>query len=352
MAGARLIVPPEKLMDLTVRILGTLGVPAEHARITAEVLVASDLRGVESHGVAHLEPFYVRGIREGRINPQPQIRLVSRGPAVAVIDRDQGLGFVVGHHAMTEAMERAEKSGAGLVAVRNSTHFGPAFYYAMMAPPRGMIGISLTTGGNITVPPGGARRTYGANALSVAAPAGDGAPFVLDMSTSIVAGGKIELAARDRRRIPRGWALDRDGHPTREPDDYLAGGGILPLGGTPKFGAYKGFGLALAVDILCGLLSGSGASVHLARLQASHFFGALRIEAFLPLAEFSALMGQMVETLKAAPRAPGAGPLRIAGEVEHALEEERRAAGIPLHPEVVDSLQTLCQELGVTDDLR
>lgn len=345
-----IIVDATKLLDLTVRALQKVGVPEDDARITADMLVTADLRGIESHGVAHLAAFYVAPVRDGRINSNPNTRIISESPSTAVMDGDRGLGFVVGYRAMKQAMRRTEVTGAGFVAVRNSTHSGAGFYYAMMALARDMIGISMTTGGPIVIPPGGSKRTYGANVISVAAPRGEGPPFVLDMATSIVAGGKLEIAARRGLPIPEGWALDADGRPTADPSAFFAGGGILPLGGTPEYGSYKGFALALVVDILCGLLSGSGASL-LLKGGFSQFYGALRIDAFLPVPEFKAHMDAMVRALKADPRAEGAGELRIAGEIEDELERKRRAEGIPLHPAVLQSLRDMTREIEVDCDL-
>jgi LDH2 family malate/lactate/ureidoglycolate dehydrogenase len=345
-----IIVDATKLQDFAARALQKVGVPEEDARITADMLVTTDLRGIESHGVAHLAQFYVGGIRGGHINPTPSTRFISESLSTAVMDADRGLGFVVGHRAMNEAIRRAESTGAGFVAVPNSTHSGAGSCYAMMAAARDMVGIAMTTGGNIVIPPGGSKRTYGANVLAVAAPRGDGPPFVLDMATCVVAAGKLEIAARRGQSVPEGWILDPDGRPATDPRAYFAGGGILPLGGTPERGAYKGFGLALVVDILCGLLSGSGASP-LLKGSFSQFYGALRIDAFLPVAGFKTLMEAMVQTLKAAPRAEGAGGLGIAGEIEGELERQRRAEGIPLHPAVVQSLRNMAHDLEIEYDL-
>ena len=344
------VVRTKALLDLTAKALREVGVPEEDAAATADMLVAADLRGVESHGVAHLKGFYVDGIRNGRINPRPNITVVSETPATARLDGDRGLGFVVGHRAMNEAMRRAEEVGVGLVSVGNSTHCGAGFYYAMMALARDMIGIFMTTGGNVVIPPGGVRRAYGANVISVAAPAGEESPFVLDMATSAVAAGKLEIAARRGTSVPEGWGLDSEGRPTGDAVSFFKGGGLLPLGGTPEMGAYKGFGLALVVDIMCGLLSGFGASIQRSE-GFSHFCGAIRVDAFLPVDEFKELMDGTVRALKAAPRAEGAGELRIAGEVERRLERERRAAGVPLHPAVLASLRSMCEELQIECEL-
>jgi LDH2 family malate/lactate/ureidoglycolate dehydrogenase len=341
-----IIVDAAKLLNLTARALQKVGVPEVDARITADMLVTTDLRGIESHGVAHLAAFYVRPIRDGHINPTPKTRLTSESPSTAVMDADRGLGFVVGHRAMNEAIRRAESTGAGFVAVPNSTHSGAGSYYAMMAAARDMVGIAMTTGGNIVIPPGGSKRAYGSNVIAVAAPRGDGPPFVLDMATSVVAAGKAEIAARRGTSVPEGWILDAEGRPSTDPRAFFTGGGILPLGGDLEHGSYKGFGLALVVDILCGLLSGAGASV-VQKGTFSQFYGALRIDAFLPAAQFKALLEAMEQALKAAPRAEGAGELRIAGEIEGELERRRRAEGIPLHPAVVQSLRDMAKELEI-----
>jgi LDH2 family malate/lactate/ureidoglycolate dehydrogenase len=349
-AETDVFVDPDKLHALGVCALEAVGVPTEHARMTADVLLASDLRGVESHGFAHLADFYIGRIRDGRVNPKPEMRVVAESPTTLTLDADRALGFVAGQTAMRRAIEKARELGVGMAAVRNSTHFGPGFYYAMMALEHGMLGLSFTTGGNIVIPPGGARRTYGSNVIAFAAPRREGWPFVLDMATSVVAGGKFEIAARRGAKVPEGWGLDPEGRPITDPHVYLQGGGILPLGGIPLFGAWKGFGLAMMVDVLCGVLSGNGASATVQR-GASHFFVALRIEAFEPLDDFYDSMEAMIERLRAAPRLPGEPPLTFAGEQEWALAETRRKNGVPLHPAVIDALQQMCRECGINYDL-
>lgn len=344
------LVDAEKLHALGVCALECVGVSTEHARMSADVLLASDLRGVESHGFAHLADFYVGRIKDGRVNPKPDIRTVAESPATVTIEADRSLGFVPGQIAMNGAIDKARELGVGMAAVRNSTHFGPGFYYAMMALPHEMIGLAFTTGGNIVIPPGGARRTYGSNVVAFAAPRREGWPFVLDMATSVVAGGKFEIAARRGANVPEGWGLDADGKAITDPHVYLQGGGILPLGGIPLFGAWKGFGLAMAVDVLCGVLSGNGASATVQR-GASHFFAAIRIDAFEPVEEYYEGMEAMIEKLRASPRLPGEPPLTFAGEQEWALAEERRMNGIPLHPAVIEALQQMCRECGIDYDL-
>jgi len=343
----------EKLTDFTAKVLQKAGVSGEDAQITARILVAADLRGVDSHGVAHLAPFYIKRIKDGLINVKPQIKVFSHAPSSAIIDGDEGLGFVVGYRAMVEAIHRAEKTGAGFVAVRNSTHFGAGAYYAMMALSHDMIGISLTQGGKGVVAPGSRGRGVGLIVISVAIPAKEEAPFVLDMATGVVAGGKLELAMRNNTPIPEGWAVDMDGNPVTEV--AKATGGILPLGGIPRLGSYKGFGLTVLVDILCSTLSG-GLSIPEKESgpgavgKANHFFGALRIDGFMPADEFKERMDAMIQAHHELPKAPGVHRIYLAGEVERETERQRRQ-GIPLHPSVLASLQEVGKELGIEYNL-
>ncbi len=347
MADSDVLVDHRSLHDLCVRALTAVEIPENHARMTADVLVASDLRGVESHGVAHLADFYVGRVRAGLVNPRPDVRVVQEATAAATIDGDRGLGFVPGHAGIQLAIEKAKVTGVAMVSVRNSTHYGPGFYYAMLALPHDMIGVSMTTGGNIVVPPGGTKRTYGSNVIAFAAPTRE-APFVLDMATSVVAGGKFEIARRRGKSVPPGWGLDADGQPIEsDPGLYFQGGSILPLGLSLPYGAWKGFGLALMVDALAGALSDGGASSMLRSPGACHFFGAMRIDAFTAKDAFLDQMESMKEKLRSAPRQPEAAPLTYAGEPEAALEAERRLKGIPLHPSILGALKQMCSDLGI-----
>jgi LDH2 family malate/lactate/ureidoglycolate dehydrogenase len=346
-------VPIAKVQALGERLFAALDVLEADARLTVQTLIEADLRGVESHGVAHLAEFYVRRMRHELINPAPDIRVVSDAPAAAVIDGDLGLGFVVAHRAIDLAMEKARTAGVAFVSVRNSTHLGAGFHYALKAARRDMIGISITTGGNIVVPPGATKRAYGANVISVAAPTGKKFEYVLDGSTSAVAGGKLEIAARRGASIPEGWALDETGAPTTDPTVLARGGGLLPLGGSPAMGAYKGFGLGIFADVMSGVLSGSGASLSLPMTgAASHCLAAVSIDAFLPKSDFIRHMDQMIDGLKAAERQPSVDEILIPGELEARLERRRLAEGaIPLHPTVIESLKTAADKLNVHFDL-
>ncbi|GAB4333500.1 MAG: Ldh family oxidoreductase [Dehalococcoidia bacterium] len=346
---ADIAVPIDRVRELGTALYVRLGVPEANARLTVETLIEADLRGVESHGVAHLVDFYVRRLQRGAINPRPDVRVVHQAPATAVVDGDRGLGFVVAHAAMDMAIEKARETGLGFVSVRNSTHYGAGFHYALKAARKDMVGISMTTGGNIVVPPGGRKRVYGANVISVASPTGRGFDFVLDGSTSAVAGGKLEIARRRGLPIPEGWALDEEGRPTTDPHAFLRGGGLLPLGGDPQHGAYKGFGLAIVADIMTGVLSGAGASVTLpGDGAAAHMLGAVRIDAFLPHEEFLGHIDTLIDRLKAVERQPGVTEILIPGELEARLERERLAAGaIPLHQDIVAGMNAAADELDV-----
>jgi len=347
----------EKLTNFAIKALQKVGVPEEDARITANILVATDLRGIESHGVGHLNSFYVTRIKQGFINTKPDMKVISQAPSTATMDGDRGLGFVVGHRAMAEAMDRAVATGAGFVTVRNSTHYGAGGNYSMMALPRNMIGISMTTGGVGVVVPGGSGRGLGLNVISIAAPANEEAPFVLDMAISVVAGGKVEIARRTEATMPEGWAVDKDGNSIADPNKYYeVQGAILPLGGTTRLGSYKGFGLGVAVDILCSILSGSPGITQLLREpnsmgKATHFFGALRIDSFMPADEFKRAIDGMIRVYKALPKAAGVDKITLAGEPEQEKERERRANGIPLHPVIIASLKDLAKELDIEYDL-
>ena len=351
-------VDAEKLTSFSMKVLQRLGVPEKDAQITADILVATDLRGAGSHGVAHLKMFYAKRIRLGIINLNPKPKIFSQSPAAATMDGDQGLGFVIGHQAMMEAIHRAEKTGAGFIAVRNSTHFGAAASYAMMALEYDMVGVAMTNTVAGVVAPGSTKPAVGTNPLAVAVPAGKKPPFVLDMATSVVAGGKLEIARREGKSIPEGWAIDKEGKPITDPTKRVSGeGGLLPLGGTPALGGYKGFGLGVLVDILCGVLSGSSASIlwkitpETRGNAGDHFFGALRIDSFLPVENFKKSMDEMIEAFEALPTLPGVKKIYVAGGYEAEIEKDRKANGIPLNSKVIEELQELAKELGIEYDL-
>jgi LDH2 family malate/lactate/ureidoglycolate dehydrogenase len=340
----------EKLIAFSARALQKVGVPEEDALVTGRILVATDLMGIDSHGVAHLANFYVTRINNDEINVKPDMKMTSNSPSTATLDADGGLGFVAGYRAMNEAMDRAEKTGSGFVSVSDSTHFGAASAYSTMALERNMIGIAMTQGGMAMIPPGSKERGAGLNVMSFAIPTNSEAPFILDMCTAVVAFGKIEIAKRQGSSIPEGWAVDADGNPATSPDDVA---GVLPLGGTPALGAYKGFGLTVLVDILCSTLSGALTAPEIKngkRGQSNHFFGAWKIDGFMPIDEFKKRMDSMAAAYHALPTVPGVDSITLPGEMERIKQNERRQ-GIPLHPSVAAALEQLAKDLDIEYDL-
>ncbi|MEN8097622.1 MAG: Ldh family oxidoreductase [Chloroflexota bacterium] len=356
----------DKLKAYAVRVFQKLNVPLSDAEMTADNLVAADLRGISSHGVARLRR-YVKGIQDGVMLAQPDVNVVHQTPATALIDGGAGLGQPVSTRAMKLAIEKAKQVGAGFVSVRNSNHYGIAGYYSMMALEHDLIGISTTNAGVLVVPTFGRNAMLGTNPISVAAPAGDEFPFVLDMATSTVPRGKLEVYNRMEKALPDGWATDELGEPTddaaRVLDNFLnlAGGGLLPLGGAGELmGGHKGYGLALLVDILSGVLPGAGYAnnIYLKDDQGKpqpanvgHFFGALRVDGFRPVDEFKATMDDVIQRLRSTPKAQGQDRIYIHGEKEYLEAQDRELNGVILHPKVVDDLQAMSAEFDVAYDL-
>jgi len=352
---------PDKLRIFSSRVLQGVGIPKEDAEITADMLIACDLRGVESHGIAHLGPFYVTRIRQGTITTTPQLKMSSTSPTTASMNGDKGLGFVVGYHAMNDAISRAKQYGSGFVTVRNGSHFGAGSFYAMMALPYDMIGLALTSTWPGVVSPDGTSPSVGTNPLAIAIPAGKKPPFVLDMATSVVAAGKLEIARRQGTSIPKGWAVDGEGNPLTDPNKIQYGlppGGLVPLGGEAKTGGYKGFSLGVVIDILCSLLSGAGSNIFLSKLSEvpgnpyNHFFGAIRIGGFIPVEEFKKQMDRMTEAFEALPTLPSVKKIFLAGGPEAEIVAERKTNGIPLDERVIQTLKDLSSELDIEYDLK
>ena len=354
------------LIDFCVRVFQKMDVPEEDARITADVLVAADLRGIDSHGVARLRR-YVDGLRSGMMIARPQVQVVTETPVTALIDAGGGLGQPVSYRAMERALEKALQFGAGFVTVRNSNHYGIAGYYAMMALERGCIGMSMTNAAVLVVPTFGRDAMLGTNPIAVAAPADRERPFVMDMATSTVPRGKLEVYNRLEKPLPMGWATDETGTPTDDARRVLenfkerAGGGLLPLGGAGELlGGHKGYGLSVWVDVFCGVLSGAAYANLVYPKTADgkplpsaigHFIGAWRVDAFRPEEEFKAAMDDLQQRLKRASRAEGQTRIYIHGEKEYEEAERRTSDGIPLNAKVAADLRAVGQELGVKYDL-
>jgi L-2-hydroxycarboxylate dehydrogenase (NAD+) len=345
----------EDLEVFVERFFVKLGVPREDARVSARILVAADLRGISSHGVIRLHTYYGNRIQKGLIDPLTPIIPAYETANTLTLDAGNGLGMVAGNQAMERCIRMAKKSNIAIVTVRNSNHFGIAGYYAMLALKEDMLGVSLTNAQPLVSPTYGRTAMLGTNPIAVAVPVEGSQPFVLDMATSIVPIGKINVYDKAGERIPLGWGTDASGKQTDKPSDILRGGALSPLGGSDVFRGYKGYGLAVMVDILSGILSGSGfgtaTSGKSQPARIGHFFMAINIGSFRPLDEFKHDMALLMDQLHNAPKAEGQKQIFVAGEKEFKLEVENRAKGVPLTEEVISGLKQAGEELGIPFDL-
>ena len=348
------------------RVFEKLGVPSQDALATTEVLVLADLRGIDSHGVARLRRYYT-GLKNGVMVPRPNLRVVRETPVTALIDGGAALGQVAGKRGMEMAIEKALKNGLGFVSVGNSNHYGIAGYYSLMALKHDLIGISLTNSDAYVVPTFGKEVMLGTNPISVAIPTLKERPWVLDMSTAVATLGKVEVYNRMGKKLPHGWATDDKGLSCDDPGRVLSnirsktGGGLLPLGGEgEELGGHKGYGLDILIDILSGVLSGSGNTNLLYPKTpegkplpslVGHFFGTMRVDFFRPLEDFKRDMDDMIRRLRNSKKAEGQDRIYIHGEKEYGLEEKYRKEGIPLYFKVYEDLKAIGDEVGVPFNL-
>src|SRR5213594_1488347 len=343
----------EKLTRFVSRSFEKLGVTSGDAEIAAKVLVAADLRGVDTHGVIRFSPqaWYIKWLSEGSMKAKPDIKIIRETPSSALFDGDRGIGMVIGHRAMELAIRKAKESGIGMVAVRNSRHYGMSAYYAMLALPHDMVGIAMTNASRQVVPTFGREARFGTNPMCYAVPADQELPFVLDMATTTAAAGKLELAARQGKSIPAGWALNEQAEATLDPRMAQKARRLLPLGGSREGGSHKGYGLAILVEILCGVLTGTMTALNTDQDPRGHFFGAIRIDAFRPVDEFKRDMDRLIHELKSTPPIEGQERVYVAGEIEFETAEERAERGIPLLPSVLKGLREVSEHVGVPYDL-
>ena len=335
-------------------IFKKMGVPEEDCGLAADVLVTSDVRGVDSHGVSNMLRTYVQGYNQGELNARPNWRILRETPATANIDSDRGLGIIVVPKAMEIAIEKASKVGVGMVTIRNSRHLGMASYHAMMALEHDMIGTCMTSCPPGVLPTFGAEPRLGTNPIALAAPADKEPPFVFDAATSTVAGNKLGLARRLGTDLLPGWVADEEGEPIMDEvappiPGYQgrASSFLVPLGSTRELGSHKGYGLSCIVDILGGVLSGGGYGANPGRPNFGHYVAAYSIEAFMDTQEFKRTMDEWMRMLKMTPPARGHDRVLYPGQPEAEATEDRRANGIPFHPEVVDWFRDICGELSI-----
>lgn len=336
-----LLVSSDEVARLACEALVRVGMPETDAEAAAEILVSADLQGIDTHGVRRLGP-YVARIRDGVFNPRPEIRVAARTAAAAVVDGGDGLGPVVGLKGLRLAVELAAAAGVGYVACRNSQHFGALAAYARHAAAAEVVCLMGTTAFATMAPWGGREVRVGNNPLGIAAPRRNAPPFILDIAMSVAARGKLRLAQERGEAIPPGWALDAHGNPTTDPLEGLKGF-VLPIGG------HKGYGLALAVDILAGVLAGGAVSSEVGSLfqqnrapqRVGHFFIAIDPARLLGRDVYDRRMEEMCRAMtEVAPLDP-ARPVMLPGEMEARTLADRSARGIPMNLDEFEALQAL-----------
>lgn len=342
------LVPAPRLAEQVDAILASWGVPAADRPVIVERMLYADLHGIDSHGCCML-PFYQRLRLEGRLNPAPRIEVVHENATTALIDGGGGLGHVPATLAMERAIAKCRDAGVAAVAVRNSGHFGAAGAYAAMATERGLIGVATTsTPTPAVVPTFGREALLGTNPIALAAPAARNPPFLLDMATSAASLGKLVERWRSGRRVPRGWALDARGRPTTNGRVAAAGRRLAPLGGDAEHGGHKGYGLAVAVEILSSVLPGVALAVPgtTGRAQVGHFLLAIDPARFRPDGGFAADLDRLIDTLHATPPLTAEAPVQVAGDPEQRVFAARVRDGIPLAKSVVEDIRAVARASG------
>ena len=340
-----------------------MGCSQEDASTCANVLIAAELRGIPSHGIMRLKDYMLMW-QKGRINTKPKVQIVHETPTTAVVDADQAFGAVAGTRAMRIAIKKAEKYGSAWISVRNSSHFGIAGYYSMMAMKKEMIGLSMTNANPLVAPTFSIDKLLGTNPVAVAIPAGKENPFVADFATSPIARGKLAIKEREGLEVPEGYVQSRKGIPSTDPGIITRGGAIVPLGSDYAHGSHKGYSMAAIVDILSAVLSRAnfGPFVppqvpYLNQKEGApgkglgHFFGVMRIDGFQPADDFKAYMDQWIQTFKNARPAKDQGEVLVPGEPERRYEEKYRKDGIPVPDKVIADIKEVYEILELKFNL-
>ena len=351
----------ETIESFMIDVFEALGTPADDARTCADVLITSDLRGIESHGVGRLKYYYDR-IQAGLHRTKTEIEIVNETETTAVIDGHHGMGHVIAHRAMSIAMDKARRYGLGAVAVRNGTHYGIAGYYPLMAAKEGMMGLCVTNARPAMAPTFGVEPMLGTNPIAFAAPSDLDYPFCFDGATPITQRGKIVVAARAERPVPEGLVIGEKGEALTDPAQILGALGqgaaaLLPLGGAGElYAGYKGYSLATIVEILSASLCagmfmkdllGFAEDGSRRPFMLGHFFLAIDIEHFVPLEVSVKITGQIMRDLQNARRSPGEERIYVAGQKEHEREALVRERGIPVNHNLRHELETMRDELSI-----
>jgi LDH2 family malate/lactate/ureidoglycolate dehydrogenase len=341
--------PADRLRAWSEQVFQKVGVAKADAALLTDTLIEANFRGVDTHGVTRVLCTYVKRIQAGVMSPRTELAVVREQASTALIDCKNSIGQVGAARAMRLAIDKAAKTGVAFVAVTHSNHYGAAAYWAMMAPEHGMIGFSSTNAPATVAPTGGRTAMLGTNPFAIAIPAGQEQPMVLDLATTVVARGRVMLYAKQNKPLEPGWAFDERGVPTTDPHAALKGL-LAPIGG------YKGYGISLAIDLLCGVLTGSSYGSHFPGFLADNLkdptdvgsvFAAINVESFMDLPEFKASMDKALREMKNSERAEGVKRIYIPGEIELETKADRLKNGIPIPEAVVQDFIALGQELGV-----
>ncbi len=356
---ATTIFPIDVLRDFSKRTFMHFGVPDEDAELASNVLACSDLRGIESHGVARLHTYFDM-LTLRRINPRPKIKIVRESLSTATVDGDNGLGLVVGPRANRIAMDKAQQAGTGWVSVCHTNHFGIAGYYVLEALKHDLIGWAMTNSTKLVAPLNGGERMLGTNPIAIAFPGLEEPAIVIDFATSACAFGKVEMARRKQTQTPRGWFIDKNGQDSTTPEDMINGGALLPLGSFRDMGGHKGYCLAAMVDILSCVLSGANwgpwAPPFALRQEIpsrsvgkgiGHFFGAMKIDAFIEVNEFKRQIDDWIRTFRKTRPQPGTSGVMIPGDPERESELVNAKQGIKLIHPVVEELRDISRKTGI-----
>jgi L-2-hydroxycarboxylate dehydrogenase (NAD+) len=357
------IVDWKTITDFVVDAFKGYGIPEGDAKVCADVLLESDKRGIESHGVNRFKPIYLDRIKAGIQNPVTNFEVVKETRTTAVVDGHDGMGQVIGVKSMNMALEKAKEYGMGMVVARNSTHYGIAGYYATMASQAGCIGITGTNARPSIAPTFGVENMLGTNPLTFGMPTDEEFPFVLDCATSITQRGRIEYYSRIGKSTPSGMVIGRDGQPQTNSDQILSDlntgkAALAPLGGIgEELAGYKGYGYATVVEILSAALqqgnflralTGIGEQGEKIPFHLGHFFIAIDTEAFMGLDSFKKTCGDILRDLRGSVKAPGEDHIYTAGEKEYLVWQERKNSGVPINDAVQKELIKIRDELGLS----
>lgn len=360
---SKVIVPWDLITDFVTDAFVGYGVPEEDAKICTDVLLESDRRGIESHGCNRFKPIYLDRIKAGIQKPVTEFEIVRETPTTAVIDGHDGMGQVISYKSMKMAIDKAKKYGMGMVAVRNSCHYGIAGYYASMATKAGCIGMTGTNARPSIAPTFGVENMLGTNPLTVGIPTDEDFDFILDCATSITQRGKLEYYSRIGKKTPEGMVIGRDGKALTDTDKILVQlntheAALAPLGGIgEELGGYKGYGYATVVELLSAalqqgnylsMLSGIGENGEKVPYHLGHWFIAIDTEAFCGLEAFKKTAGDILRELRASEKAPGEERIYTAGEKEWLVWQERKDSGVPINDAVQKELSEVRDELNLT----